>query len=459
MIYAGINFSIQNPPTLDPDFIPAGGFVKSYLSGAKQPFAIALERDSGYLSRFNTFIHGVPERAEADFRYIEYILKFMLYSWGGWKACLCGDEALSKKVANSLANDERHDFVRTIVRRAYGKELSFEIMPYEKCSDEKICSRPIGRHMNGCRIGFDAGGSDRKVSAVIDGEAVFSEEVEWTPKLIAYPEYHFNGIVDAFRAASSKMPRVDAIGVSTAGIVVDNHVMSSTLFQKLPDDVFAEKARDIYIRAAKEVGDIPLEVQNDGDVSALAGSMSLHESRVLGIAMGTSEAAGYVDAHGNLTGWLNELALTVIDLNGNAPFDQTALDRGVGASYFSQDSVIRLASAAGIELDKTLQPAQKLKAVQTLMEAEDSRAKKVYANIGCYLAHTLPLYRLFYNIKHILLLGRVMSGKGGDIILAECKRILAGEYPELSREVNIWLPNENTRRVGQSVAAASLPEL
>ena len=97
--------------------------------------------------------------------------------------------------------------------------------------------------------------------------------------------------------------------------------------------------------------------------------------------------------------------------------------------------------------------------MQALVEAGDARAEKVYASIGAYLAHTMKLYTRFYDVHHMIVLGRVMSGIGGSIILDTCLRILAEEYPELAKKVRVMLPDEKTRRVGQSVAAASLPEL
>ena len=313
--------------------------------------------------------------------------------------------------------------------------------------------------MNGCRIGFDAGGSDRKVSAVIDGVSVYSEEVVWFPKTNADPDYHFQGILDAFRTAASKMPRVDAIGVSSAGVYIDNRAMVASLFLKVPEDEFDAKVKNIYLRAAKELGEnIPIEVANDGDVTALAGAMSLEKNNILGIAMGTSEAAGYVDGDGNITGWLNELAFAPVDLQEDAMVDEWSGDKGCGVKYFSQDSVIKLAPRAGIVLDEALSPAEKLKVVQHEMDMGNKNADNIYLSIGTYLGHTLAYYAMYYEIGDVLLLGRVMSGKGGDIIIAEARRVLDEEYPEVAA-MELHLPDEKIRRVGQSVAAASLPKI
>ena len=121
--------------------------------------------------------------------------------------------------------------------------------------------------------------------------------------------------------------------------------------------------------------------------------------------------------------------------------------------------MIKLAPKAGIELDPDLTPAEKLKAVQELMEQDDPRAQAIFATIGIYLAYTVVLYSKFYDVEHIMVLGRVMSGKGGDTILKNCQLVLMDEFPALYEKIQVMLPDENTRRVGQSVAAASLPDI
>ena len=458
MNYLGIDYSVRNLPALDPDFIPFGVWIDAYERGAAKPLTIAIERDRGQISVRHTKIHGTPEMAEADYRFVERYVKFLLWSIGGFRIWICGDSALAQRLQKAYTLQGERKFDVQFMQDVY--EVPFEVIDCrpEDCPKANEASVSIGGHMEGCRIGFDAGGSDRKVSAVIDGKTVYSEEVVWHPKTESDPQYHFDGIVSAFRTAASKMPRVDGIGVSSAGVFIGNSPMVSSLFIKVPREKRG-LVKSIYDRAALEIGDVPIVVANDGDVTALAGAMGLECGSVMGMAMGTSEAVGYVDADGNVLGWLNELAFAPVDLFEGAMADEWSTDIGVGCKYFSQDAVIKLAPRAGIALDESLTPAEKLKAVQGLMEKGDVRARRVFESIGAYLAHTMKLYCRFYDVHRMIVLGRVMSGVGGSVILESCLRIMKEEYPELAARVRVMLPDEKTRRVGQSVAAASLPEV
>lgn len=453
----GIEVNLKNSPVLDPAFAPLYVWEREYLKGAKEPLAIAIERNDGKIAVFDTKIYGDDVHFEADLYYVERKTKFLLWAKGGYAVTICGNPRIAEKIAEAYTADGKRAFDFKTMANVYESDFTVKSVPYSEKPAEKDAATPIGGHTDGCRIGFDAGGSDRKVSAVIDGKVVYSEEVVWFPKTNSDPDYHFNGIVEAFKTAASKMPRVDAIGISSAGIYVDNRTMLASLFLKVSPEDFEKKVKDIYIRAGKEIGDVPLLVANDGDVTALAGAMELGENSVLGIAMGTSEAAGYVDAKGYVTGWLNELAFAPIDANPDAMEDEWSGDVGCGVKYFSQDGVIKLAPAAGIELAPELSPAEKLKVVQKEVESGNERALDIYRSLGCCLGHTLPLYHTIYGMKHLLLLGRVTSGKGGEAFIEACKKVLNEEYPELS--INIVLPDENSRRVGQSVAAAGLPEI
>ena len=453
----GVNINIKNVPELDPQFLPMHRYNEEFLKTATKPIGIALERAGGEMARVDTLIHGTAEMEAADRYYVRRLIKTLLWMKGGFRIYVT-DENICRYLKEEVFCDGGvQDFDYHYFEEVF--EHPVEICLADVLPEARDCPKKMGGHLEGCRIGFDAGGSDRKVSAVIDGETVYSEEVVWFPKTNSDPKYHYDGIVSALKSAAEHLPRVDAVGVSSAGVYINNRTMNASLFLKVPRDKFDAEVKDIYIRAITDTfGDIPYCVVNDGDVTALAGALSLEDSNILGIAMGTSEAGGFVDANGCITGWLNELAFIPVDANPDAMQDEWSLDIGCGVKYFSQDGVIKLARPAGIELDEALSPAEKLKVVQGLMEAGDGRAAAVYRSIGCYLAHSLVLYHKLYGYRHVLLLGRVMSGKGGDLLLDECRRVLNDEYPEIAELISLDLPDEKFRRVGQSAAAASLPE-
>ncbi len=458
MRYLGIDFELKNLPELDHGFIPMGPWMNAFEAKAKRPVSIAVEAAGGRIVTRQTAVIADGKYDDADYRYLERLVKFLLWSVGGYRVLISGADAVAERLKRAYAPGGERAFDAQFMDDVFERGFSIEACRKEQFPQSNGESVSVGGHMNGCRIGFDAGGSDRKVSAVIDGECVYSEEVVWHPKTTADPQYHFDEIVKAFQTAAEKMPRVDAIGVSSAGVFVGNSPMVSSLFLKVPREHRAF-LKDIYNAAARKIGDgnVPIVVANDGDVTALAGAMELKTGAVMGLAMGTSEAVGYVNEQGNILGWFNELAFAPVDLSEDALIDEWSGDIGVGCKYFSQDAVIKLAPAAGITLSDGLTPAEKLKEVQKLLEQGWDAAAGIYRTIGVYLAHTLALYEKFYDIRHLLVLGRVVSGEGGKLILSACGEVLQSEYPEIAKRVSVILPDEQSRRVGQSVAAASLP--
>ncbi|MCU0256963.1 MAG: hypothetical protein MUF60_09470, partial [Vicinamibacterales bacterium] len=342
-------------PPLDPGFRPPALAHRRFLadvdaSGVGVPLVIALERANGERSRVETRVlpEGHP-RFSASLHYAERLFKFLLWQWGGWKAWVGGPAAIGDALRALYAPDGP----RAFDRRFMGEDVYAEPFTVIACAVGEVppaaeTPRPIGRHLDGCRIGFDLGASDRKVSAVIDGEPVYSEEVIWAPVVASDPDYHYREIKAALRTAASKMPRLDAVGGSSAGIYINDEARVASLFRGVPRDRFHE-VRTLFHRIRAELG-VPMVVVNDGDVTALAGSMSLGDTCVLGVALGSSEAAGYVDANGDITGWLNELAFAPVDYQPDAPVDEWSGDRGVGALYFSQQCVFRLAPRAGIAI-------------------------------------------------------------------------------------------------------------
>ena len=455
-------------PILDPNFKPAIIELRKFnedvaKSENKQHLIIAVERNNGYVYRkeLDIFADGIDD--ERNVFIVERLIKSILWIVGGYKIYISGSDVVYNKIKSFYTDDGFRDFDYHFMSNVYENEVCVVKCDEQDMPQKKKSSVPAGGHLNGKRIGFDAGGSDRKVSAVVDGQTIYSEETVWFPKLNSDPQYHIDGIYAAMKTAIEKMGGdVDAIGVSSAGVYIDNKAMVASLFIKVSKEDFDKKIKNIYTdvahRLEQELGhEIPIIVANDGDVTALAGAMDLKDNCVLGIAMGTSEAVGYVDHNGNLTGWLSELAFVPVDFDKDAMMDEWSLDIGVGCKYFSQDAVIKLSPAAGITLDENLSLAEKLKFVQNLNAQGHEGANKIFESIGVYLAYALAYYAEFYEIKHVLVLGRVTSGKGGDTILEVCKETLAKEFPEYAH-FDIGMPSEYMRRVGQSIAAASLAE-
>jgi predicted NBD/HSP70 family sugar kinase len=227
----------------------------------------------------------------------------------------------------------------------------------------------------------------------------------------------------------------------------------------VPREIFDARVRDLFLDIRKAWNDVPFEVVNDGEVTALAGSMSLDANAVLGIALGTSTAGGYVTPDGNITSWLNELAFVPVDDNPAAPVDEWSGDYGVGSQYFSQQCVARLMPAAGIDAPMDMPFPDRLKLVQSLMANGDGRARQIYQTIGTYLGYGVAHFAAFYDLQHVLVLGRVTSGPGGDDIVNGARHVLETEFPELAQQIAFHVPDEHDKRHGQAVAAASLPEV
>jgi predicted NBD/HSP70 family sugar kinase len=343
--------------------------------------------------------------------------------------------------------------------KVYGRTFSIESVAAARLPEERNTGLPMGRHLEGCRIGFDIGGSDRKAAAVIDGKVVFSEEVAWDPYFQKDPAYHLEGINDSLRKAAAHLPRVDAIGGSAAGIYVNNEVRVASLFRGIPPDVFESDIRRMFFTLQRRWGGVPFEVANDGEVAALAGSMSLGDNSVLGISMGTSQAGGYVGPGGEITPWLNELAFAPVDYRVDAPSDEWSGDSGCGVQYFSQQAVSRLADRAGFGFKAGMPAPERLVAVQEAMAAGDARAERVYDSVGSYLGYSIGHYSDFYSLKHVLVMGRVTSGPGGERILLRAREVLAAEFPDVASRMRVRMPDEKDKRHGQAIAAASLPAI
>ena len=453
-------------PPLDPEFIPAVLWNRAYAARCaadrqSRPFAIALERPDGTVSLFTArLLRDSPEKHRETLMFVERLLKFLLWQRGGARVLIGGAPEIARDLQQIYhAGGDRAFDSEYIGTKAYRVPLRIESCTLDSLPAARETAVPLGRHLDGCRIGFDLGGSDRKSAAVIDGEVVFSEEVPWDPYFQSDPQYHYDGINDSLRRAAAHLPRVDAIGGSAAGIYVGNEVRAASLFRGVAPDDFESRIRPIFFALQREWGGIPFVVVNDGEVTALAGSMAMNQNRVLGISLGTSQAAGYVDAAGSIRPWLNELAFAPVDYRANAPIDEWSGDRGCGVQFFSQQAVARLVRPARIELPSGMPFAEQLVEVQRLMTQGDSERASIFETIGVCFGYALAHYADFYDVEHVLILGRVTSGDGGTVILEKARKVLATEFPDLAQRLHLTTPDETQKRHGQAVAAASLPPL
>jgi predicted NBD/HSP70 family sugar kinase len=422
--------------------------------------AIALEQPGGAVSV--NHLRLLPD--ESPWRkltetFVERWVKFLLWQHGGSRLWIGGAPDMAAYLAQQYAPGGARGFDEALVgRKIYLEPIQVHAVSLAEIPAERQDSVALGRHLDGCRIGFDLGGSDRKTAAVIDGKVVFTEEIPWDPYFQSDPDYHLEGVRHSLRRAAEHLPRVDAIGGSAAGCYVNNEVRAASLFRGVSDADFALHVRGMFGQLQAEWGHVPFAVVNDGEVTALAGSMSLGKNAVLGISMGTSMAAGYVDPQGRITSWLNELAFAPIEYRDDAPLDEWSGDRGCGVQYFSQQGVARLAQAAGLGFPETMPLAERLIEVQSLMRTGSRAAEQIYETIGSHLGYALPHYADFLTLENVLVLGRVTTGAGGDVMLAQARRVLDAEFPEMSG-LQLSMPDEQMKRHGQAVAAASLAPL
>ncbi|MCJ7694114.1 MAG: ROK family protein [Anaerolineaceae bacterium] len=450
-------------PPLEPQFLPAVLANHTYLKDIKEsceaiPLVISLERGNDSISRYETLVSTSDiVWVNRSKQHLERLIKFLLWSHGAKRIYIGGSKALGELIQQAYMPDGSRCFDYDCMTRIYGSAFEVNNCGLDEAPFEHEANQSIGGNLDGYRVGFDLGATDLKVSAVANGEAIFSAEIEWNPSDNLDPEYHRTYIREAIILAASKLPRLDAIGGSSAGVYVNNQPRIASIFRRVPEDQYA-RVNQMFDHLAEEFG-VPLYVINDGEVTALAGAMSLGVNGVVGIALGSSEAGGYVNRQGNISDHLDELAFAPIDYNPNAARDEWSQDRGVGVSYLSQTAVFRLSQNAGLNIPQGVSVGEQLKYFQELLESGDKGARQIWESMGIYLGYALAHYADFYDFDHVMLLGRCTSGVGGSILMHKAQIVLQDEFPGLMEKVNLQLPDERNRRVGQAIAAASLPEL
>ena len=452
----GVDTGFQAP-------LKAINFLRAHAHGSAQTVAVAWEREDGHVFRYDVTL---PKRIHPAMlpgvrHLVERVAKFVLWRAGGWKLYLSGPDEIVKPVAKAYTKKGARAFDYEFFNDLYGRPIETAILPLRKmpvtCEREVV----VKGNTNGNRIGFDLGASDFKISALKSGKVVFSKEFPWDPRPQSDPEYHYTklsaGLEEAALALGGK---VDAIGGSSAGTFVGKKLGVASLIRGVKEKNPSKYAiaQNLFARVEDE-WQCPFEVFNDGDVTALAGAITMKRTGILGVAMGSSEAAGYINPKGALTGRISELAFAPVDLNPNAGVCEWSGDAGVGAMYFSQQAVNYLACRFGMKFPKTMKLPERLKVVQAAMEKREEVALKIYLMIGRYLANAAAWYHEFYDYSNLMILGRVTSGFGGDIILNTARMGLEAVDPLLAEQIDIFMPDEKARRLGQSVAAAQIPSI
>jgi len=467
---------------LDPGFCPLILAKQKYLEATKEctdKITWALPREEG-CARYSLPVFPETNRDSRASAYLAGVLiQEMIWQRSASSLILQGPPKICQFLQKCYSVGGAYEFeVKSMPNVCGTPDKPFEVKIVENESDlpaafdtPQVC----GKDASGCRLAFDLGKSDIKTVAVKDNDVVYSKETEWdvtNPD----PQYHYDAILAALKLAKETLPKVDAIGGSATGTVsAHNEATWCDIFPNVPPDVYKAKVVDIFVRLGKEIaGDVPLKVINDGEVTALAAVQKIKAGNVMGISMGSSEGAGYANADGNLMGWISELCYCRLDLNPKAPTDpwSKGAHRGLSHMYLGQRGTTKLAAKGGVEVPanykyphadmvtiKHENHAQCLKLIQEAMKTDkEPEVRKIYETVGVYLGYALAQYSEFYKIDHVMILGRVSKGKGGDIMLDTAKKVLQEEFPQFSH-IQFHTADDHFKAVGQCIAAAALPEL
>mmetsp|Transcript_25360 Transcript_25360/g.67329 ORF Transcript_25360/g.67329 Transcript_25360/m.67329 type:complete len:483 (+) Transcript_25360:80-1528(+) len=472
------------PAPLDPNFCPFVLSKRKHMQrvadssqlGAVSELHFAVERPGGCVGRDKLPVFAeTHEGFDASVFLAGECIRYMIWQRGGLKLMLSGPAKICELLKAAYSEGGKYAFEATTMTKIYGVPRSVDVVKPEELPASKDEPIVCGKVASGCRIAFDLGKSDVKTVAVKDGEVLHSEETEWdvtNPD----PQYHYDVIVKAMKATAAKLPGpLVAIGGSATGAVsADSEATWCDCFPNVAPDVYKKRVVPIFNDIAKnEFGGVPIKVINDGEVTAVAGGQMVGAGCLFGISLGSSEGSGYVDAHGNLTGWINENAYCPCDMNPEGPANVWSPHRGDASMYLGQRAATRLAKKGGIDLPEDMDPehpnmnqtnhgphAQCLKKIQAAMKdpAKEPEARLIYESIGVFLGYTIAQYCEYLDIKNVLILGRVSSGDGGQIMMDVAKKVLEADFPDLAG-IKFHTPSEHMKRVGQCVAAAALPEL
>lgn len=387
---------------IDERFIPLAKQLYEYRKVAKdaKTVRITLFRVNGVATHEEKF-----DGSELAFTLIERIVKSMIWVYGGYKICI-NDEAVAMRLKSVYENERKFDadFMSSVYAKPF--EVVFDETLYQAC-DEKIEIKET----KGLKIGLDLGGTSVKASTVKDGEEIKSEVVSWKALDSNDIEYHYSFLCSVIEKMSVAGERVEGVGISTAGVVCNNELAISLLLRNVKRETY----ENLFARISQRFS-LPVTVVNDGDVSAMCAQK---EGNVLGIALGTSEAGGYIN-DGYLSGRLNELAFVPFCFY-DGDVDEWSGDSGCGVNFISQHGVRTASKSLGYNFEGT--DTEVAYAVHAEAQNDENLAK-TYDIIGEYLGWALLWYNEFYTLDTVCLAGGVMSGTFSGNIVKRASEIL-----------------------------------
>ncbi len=427
------------------EFILPYEAFSSFRKRAKEEITIALIRGEDVCFPFKV---PVTDDFEESYFYLKKVFLSLLWIIGGYRFLFHCDQYFYSRFKERIQKDEEVSASFKAIEAVYGEPVSFALTEEIPLTKEKKTKHSLSAF--GCRVGLDLGGSDIKTMAVKDGEIVYSSEIPWSPKEAKDPSYHESRIRSALLEASSHLERVDAVGVSTSGIVADELVIYPSLFASCSEKDKKEGVRVLLKDlCCKLFPDASFALINDGDASALGASFLYEKDSVLGLALGTSLAGGYVK-DGFLYPYLNELSKVSVNFSPSGKRHYRLGILGSSSEYLSQKGIVSLVEDRGVKLVGSL--PEKLLAIQKLAEDENKAVLQCYQELGRRLGSSVLYFSLFLDFSSVFLLGRVLSGKGGEALVESAKDYLASKGSGLV----LFSADERFKRLGQAYVAACL---
>lgn len=412
---------------------------------ASHPFSLCLKR--GEEISFPFAMKITPDYEES-YSYVKKALLTMLWMVGGDRLVFDGDKDFCGYLFSRASKDEELQRSFAEMSKIYGKDVRLEFGPVSLMAS--FPKRKIALSSKGKRIGLDLGGSDIKVTALDEGKAVYTSEFPWDPKSATDCFYHIEHIKKALLEAERRLGGVDAVGISTSGVVAGDKLIYPSLFLSCDEKQKRYCITTIYKDiVASLFPDSSFFLLNDGDASALLSSYLYGADDVLGLSLGTSLASGYIK-EGALCPYLNELSKAPIDFSESAKSHYSLGIRGSASEVLGQKGIVSLTQAKDLFFAGNL--PEKLAQIQDRCKKGEEKAIACFEELGEMLGSAILYWSLFLPFSSVAVFGRVSDGNGGEIMRASALK----EITKNGKRIDFIKVDERFKRLGQSYLAALL---